>query len=230
MRKALAVLSTVILLAVSIFGINAHSKTKGVVRNVREVKTNLVIDAGHGGIDAGCIGVDGSLEKIINFDIACNLYDFARVCGLNAFMIRDGDYLFYKSGDDTSKSDLYNRMDFIESIYNSTLISIHQNHFENEAERGMQVWYSPNGDKSAKLADNILRYTKKNLQPDNERLNKMSDDSYYLLHKASVPSVMVECGFMSNREECSLLNSSDYQKKIAYSILSGFCSYICEEL
>lgn len=92
-------------------------------------------------------------------------------------------------------------MDYINSIDKSTLISIHQNHFDDEKEHGMQIWYSPNDNKSPVLANSILNITKEFLQPDNKRLNKKSDSSYYLLHKAKVPSVMVECGFMSNREE-----------------------------
>ncbi|MGN1202782.1 MAG: N-acetylmuramoyl-L-alanine amidase, partial [Eubacterium sp.] len=95
---------------------------------------------------------------------------------------------------------------------------------------GMQVWYSPNDDKSKIIADNILNITKSNLQPDNTRLNKKSDSSYYLLYKAQVPSVMVECGFMSNSEENQKLQDSKYQKQLAYSIMLGFSEYLVEEL
>ena len=158
------------------------------------------------------------------------LYDFAMVSGISSFLVRDGDYLVYSDNDDKSRSDLYNRMDYINSIENSSLISIHQNHFQDNSEWGMQIWYSPNDDKSKIMADNILEITKSNLQSDNTRLNKKSDSSYYLLYKAQVPSIMVECGFMSNSDENKKLQDNKYQKQLAYSIMLGFSEYITEEL
>lgn len=191
--------------------------------------SNLVIDAGHGGIDAGTIGIDGTAEKGINLSIAKKLFDFASVTGIKCFLVRDGDYLVYNPGDDKKRSDLYNRMEYINSIPNANLISIHQNHFENEKEWGTQIWYSPNDDVSKSLADSILKITKDNLQKDNTRENKASDNSYYLLYKAKVPSVMVECGFMSNAEENSKLQDNTYQNRMAYSIMLGYSDFISEE-
>lgn len=231
MKRISAVIMTLVLLFLSIFAVERiYDKTLETSSNIVSKRINLVIDAGHGGRDNGTSGVDDTPEKGINLDIALSLYDFACVSGINTYLTRDGDYQVYSENDDTSRSDLYNRMDFINSISNATLISIHQNHFEDVSEWGMQVWFSPNGNLSKSLADNILNITKDYLQPDNERNNKMSDDSYYLLYKAKVPSVMVECGFMSNEKENELLKNDDYQKKIAYSILLGTQKYICEEL
>lgn len=200
--------------------INSGAKNKSV---------NLVIDAGHGGIDAGTIGVNGEDEKSVNLDIAKKLYDFTSVTGISSYLVRDGDYLVYNDGDDKSRSDLYNRFDYVNSIHNSVLISIHQNHFENEAEWGTQIWYSPNDDSSQVLADRILTIVKDNLQKENRRENKKSDNSYYLLYKAKVPSVMVECGFMSNINENNKLQDNTYKNKMAYSIMLGFVDYNTKE-
>lgn len=231
MKKSTVIILTVIFTFCSCLCINTALKHKQTVNNQQNLsRINLVIDAGHGGIDAGTIGVDGTKEKDINLNIALKLYDFARVSGVNATLIRNGDYEYYRNSDDRKRSDLYNRMDYINSVHNSTLISIHQNHFENEKEHGMQIWYSPNDDKSPILADSILNITKKFLQNDNKRLNKKSGSAYYLLHKAKVPSVMVECGFMSNIKENSDLQNNDYQNKLAYLIMLGLNIYITEEL
>lgn len=231
MNKGTIILFTVIFTFCSCVGINACFKNSSTVNNsAQNSRINLVIDAGHGGIDAGTIGVDGAKEKDINLNIALKLYDFVRISGVNASLIRNGDYLFYKKNDNQKRSDLYNRLDYVNSINNSTLISIHQNHFENEKENGMQIWFSPNDDKSPILADSILNITKKFLQHDNKRFNKKSDCAYYLLHKATVQSVMVECGFMSNTEENSNLQKEIYQNKLAYLIMLGLNEYITEEL
>ena len=231
MKKVLIILLTVVFTFVSCLGINyILYDVVQISSNATHNRVNLVIDAGHGGLDAGTIGIDGTKEKDINLCIALILYDFAMVSGIPCFLVRDGDYLVYGETDDKSRSDLYNRLDYINSIDNSILISIHQNHFEDEKECGMQVWYSPNDEKSKIIADNILNVTKANLQSDNTRLNKRSDSSYYLLYKAQAPSVMVECGFMSNSEENEKLKNTRYQKQIAYSILLGFSQFLAEEL
>ena len=231
MKKALVIIFTLVFTFVTCIGINYFMEDVVETNSsMNHNRVNLVIDAGHGGIDVGTIGVDNANEKDINLSIALILYDFTMVSGIPSFLIRDGDYLVYGENDDKSRSDLYNRMDYINSIQNSTLISIHQNHFEDSSEWGMQVWYSPNDDASKIIADNILKITKSNLQSDNTRLNKRSDSSYYLLYKAQVPSVMVECGFMSNDEENKKLQEDKYQKQLAYSIMLGFSEYLTEEL
>lgn len=231
MKKVLVIIFTFVFTFVTCVGINYMMRdVVDISSNISSNRVNLVIDAGHGGIDAGTIGVDNANEKDINLSIALMLYDFAMVSGISSFLVRDGDYLVYSDNDDKSRSDLYNRMDYINSIENSSLISIHQNHFQDSSEWGMQIWYSPNDDKSKIMADNILEITKSNLQSDNTRLNKKSDSSYYLLYKAQVPSIMVECGFMSNSEENKKLQDNKYQKQLAYSIMLGFSEYITEEL
>lgn len=226
MKKALMILFSGFLLIAVCINISykiddVMVKTVG-INNIQTKKT-VIIDPGHGGIDVGTVGIDGSLEKNINLSISLDLYDFLMVSGINTVLTRDGDYEMYKAGEQRTKSDLYNRMDYINSVPNSILISIHQNHFENEAEWGTQVWYSPNDEISPTLADKILQSVKKNIQPENKRENKVSDNSYYILYKAQKPSVMVECGFVSNENENKRLQDKEYQRDMAYSILVGIC-------
>lgn len=196
------------------------------VNNTINQQITYVIDAGHGGKDCGTVGIDGALEKNINLSIATILYDFLNACGINAILIRNGDYEIYKEGEGRTRSDLYNRLDFVNSIDNSRLISIHQNHFENEEEHGCQIWYSANTDTSKIMADSILKAINENTQKDNKRQNKASDNSYYILYKATVPSIMIECGFMSNYEENKNLQDTEYQTNIAFSVLEGICEEI----
>ncbi|MDY5376704.1 MAG: N-acetylmuramoyl-L-alanine amidase [Eubacterium coprostanoligenes] len=229
MKKALMILFSGFLLIAVCINISykiddVMVKTVG-INNIQTKKT-VIIDPGHGGIDVGTVGIDGSLEKNINLSISLDLYDFLMVSGINTVLTRDGDYEMYRAGEQRTKSDLYNRMDYINSVPNSILISIHQNHFENEAEWGTQVWYSPNDEISPTLADKILQSVKKNIQPENKRENKVSDNSYYILYKAQKPSVMVECGFLSNENENKRLQDKEYQRDMAYSILVGICEEV----
>ena len=224
-RMLLIILSLIIVVSGCSF-IRYYEQREAVSKTDYSSRYTVVIDAGHGGKDDGTHGVDGYPEKNINLAIALALYDFLSVCGINCVLIRNGDYEFYKAGEKRIKSDLYNRLDFINSIDNSVLISIHQNHFEDEAQWGTQIWYSANTEESKLMADSILETVKSLIQPENKRSNKESDSSYYLLYKASVPSVMVECGFMSNKKENSLLKQDEYQRDMAFCIMSGVCDMV----
>ncbi len=230
MKRVLIILIVFVFTFASCFGINALlEKTNAVHSNYIKSKYNIVLDAGHGGKDAGTSAADGTAEKDINLGIVLNLYDFLMFCGVNTYAIRNDDSEYYPSGSDKNRSDLYNRLDYVNSIDNSILVSIHQNHFEDTSEWGMQVWYTANEQSSEFLANSILSITKLFLQPENQRLNKVSDSSYYILYKASVPSVMVECGFMSNVEENNKLKDDSYQKQLAYTITMGINTYMNNE-
>ena len=231
MRRTLIIAIVFTLTFVSCFGINALlEKTNAVHSNYIKSKYSIVLDAGHGGKDGGTISADGTPEKEINLAIVLDLYDFLTFCGINCYMIRSTDEEYYPKGSDTGRSDLYNRLDYVKGIDNSILVSIHQNHFEDSSEWGMQVWYTANVESSALLADDILNISKQFLQPDNKRMNKVSDSSYYILYKASVPSVMVECGFMSNQKENDRLKSDEYQKQLAYAITMGINQYLYKDI
>lgn len=230
MKRALIILIVFVFTFISCFGINALlEKSNAVHSQYIKSKYNIVLDAGHGGKDAGTSAADGTAEKEINLGIVLNLYDFLMFCGVNCYTIRNDDTEYYPSGTNKNRSDLYNRLDFVNSIDNAVLVSIHQNHFSDTSEWGMQVWYTANELSSEFLANSILSITKLFLQPENQRLNKVSDSSYYILYNATVPSVMVECGFMSNPQENENLKNDDYQKQLAYTITMGINTYINNE-
>lgn len=222
MKKSLLIIFVSIFTFVSCFYLNMlYYKDKAVSGNPSASRFTIVIDAGHGGKDVGTVGVDGTNEKDINLSVSLMLFDYLMVSGISAQMTRYGDYEVYEDGEERTKSDLYNRLDFINSVNNSILVSVHQNHFEDEKEWGTQIWYSANTPESKDMADSILSVVKKYIQPENKRENKASGSSYYLLYKATVPSIMVECGFMSNKRENELLKKNEYQSKFAYAILLG---------
>lgn len=227
MKKLLLVLFSLVLVIIPfITRISNDSSETDAAKLHRHSKYTVVIDAGHGGKDAGTIGIDGTMEKGINLSIALTLYDYLRVCGIDAVLVRNGDFEIYGEREIRDHSDLYNRLDFVNSIENSMLISIHQNHFENEREWGCQIWYSPNDESSKVIADKALSSVKELLQPTNQRENKVSGSDYYILYKASVPSIMIECGFMSNAKENELLKTPDYQKNFAFAVTAGICGEV----
>ena len=118
-------------------------------------------------------------------------------------------------------SDLQNRVAFVNQHDHAVLISIHQNSLPSVPfVHGAQVFYNtkPNGKELAEYIQTALNI---GINADNEKHTRQIDDSIYLMKHSNVPSVLVECGFLSNAAETAFLKQSKYQSKIAASILSG---------
>lgn len=188
----------------------------------------IVIDAGHGGEDGGAVSESGVLEKDINLSIANDTSALFYLLGFDVTQTRKTD-IALDNGEDTIRkrkvSDMKKRLEIFNSSKENTIISIHQNKFSESKYHGTQIFYSPNNPKSKQLADSIKYSVKSLLQPDNERECKKADSGIYLLKNTNNPAVIVECGFISNGEECKNLLDSQYQKQMAYSITAGFLSY-----
>ena len=189
---------------------------------------HIVIDAGHGGEDGGAVSGDGVPEKESNLAIAHDTNDLLTFFGFDTEMTRTSDADLSTDGENTKQrknSDMKNRLKIFNSSGNNAVISIHQNKFSDTSSRGTQVFYSPNNDRSLLLADAIKFSVKSQLQPDNERLSKPAGSGIYLLKNATQPAVIVECGFLSNREECEKLKTAEYQRQMAFAITTGFLDY-----
>ena len=195
----------------------------------KSAKPVIVIDAGHGGEDGGA-SANGLLEKDINLSISLKLRDMLTVSGYKVVMTRDSDVSVYDSAAGTTRqrkvSDLKNRVEVINGSKNNILVSIHQNKFEQSQYFGTQMFYSKNNPKSAVLAEELRKSVTGFLQPDNKRELKQADSNIYILDKAEVPAVIVECGFLSNEEEAKKLADDSYQQKMAFSIYSGIMGYM----
>ena len=188
----------------------------------------VILDAGHGGEDGGAVSADGTSEKAINLSIAQKTNDLLRLFGFETQMTRTDDNDISEEGDtirERKLSDMKKRLSIFNSSADNTIISIHQNKFSNTTSHGTQVFYSPNNDNSSALAESIHCSVKAQLQPDNERKCKPSDDGIYLLKNTTQPAVIVECGFLSNREECARLADEGYQKQMSFALTTGFLDY-----
>lgn len=194
----------------------------------------IIIDAGHGGEDGGAIGIDGTIEKNLNLEIALKLNDVLSVMGYETRMVRISDISIYNGNPKTLRekkvSDIRNRTAIMEEYENCLYISIHQNKYEDSSIWGALTFYSPNDEQSKKLAQFIQSSIATELQPENKRQIKQSGTSIYVLYNATKPAVMVECGFISNTNELSQLKTEEYQLKMAFSIMSGIINYNISEV
>ncbi|MBQ1546511.1 MAG: N-acetylmuramoyl-L-alanine amidase [Clostridia bacterium] len=188
----------------------------------------VLIDPGHGAEDGGAESEDGVIEKDVNLSIALMLRDYLELSGCKVIMTRDDDEI--PGQGETLKDKLHD--DFVSrlSMFNDSdvdiVVSIHQNKFTDPQYSGAQVFYSPNDPNSEHLAVCVRRAFRGLLQPDNDRDIVKAGSNIYLLNNCNKPSILVECGFLSNPEEAHLLASEDYQRQAAFAIGCGIIEYL----
>ena len=190
----------------------------------------VVIDAGHGGIDGGA-SANGSLEKNINLSIAKYLKSYLEQSGAKVVMTRETDKTLGENETTVKgkkRADLKERKRMVNDTAPDVFVSIHQNFFEESKYKGAQVFYETNNINSFKLAGIVQESLKNNLDKSNERQCAEIAKGKILFRDLKVPSILVECGFLSNREEAELLKTKEYQQKVAYAIFLGISQYFCQ--
>jgi N-acetylmuramoyl-L-alanine amidase len=210
------------------FAAAAHESNRKTDASGRANKT-VIIDPGHGEPDGGAIGVDGVIEKNINLSISLKLKSLFQIAGFSVIMTRQDDNAIYDKGSNTIRkkkiTDLRNRLAIINSHPNAVLISIHQNIYSSSQKSGSLVLYSPNNTDSKHLAQSIQSGIQNMLQPQNTREVRQAQKNLFLLYHAKSPAVMVECGFLSNPDECKLLQDDTYQNQMAFSVFCGVLQF-----
>lgn len=192
----------------------------------------IMIDPGHGGIDPGAVGRTGVLEDEINLKIAFKLRKLIEQFGGVGLMIREDDSGLYSEGKsrirDMKNEDLRERHRIINESGADILISIHLNFFPQSQYYGAQCFYNKGDEEGKKLAELIQAELVDVIKNNNTRKAK-SIDSVYILKNNKMPSVLIECGFLSNHEEERLLQNDNYQEKLAWAIFMGVMKYFEEK-
>ncbi len=184
----------------------------------------VVIDAGHGGEDGGASSASGVVEKDVNLAVALALRDLLEANGIPTVMTRTQDILLYDRAANykghKKSLDLAARRVIADSVENCILVSIHMNAYPDPQYSGLQVWYSPAHPDSQALAEGVQTAARQ-LMPSNNRRIKAAGSSIYLLHHATYPAILVECGFLSNPAEAERLADPVYRQAVAFVIFSA---------
>lgn len=186
----------------------------------------IVIDAGHGGADPGSIGYKSKIkESVLNLKLSKMLKEKLEGSGINVVMTRKTeDSLAEGSGGKSfKKEDMALRKEIIKNVRPNMVISIHQNSYTNHSLRGAQVFYDKTSEISKQIAESIQEEFMKTLDHSNK---SVSPGDYFMLKCTYAPSVIVECGFLSNEEEEKLLLNDEYQEKIVDSIYLGIIKFL----
>lgn len=185
----------------------------------------IVIDAGHGGIDAGVSGVNTNVkESDINLAIAKQLKSYFSEAGFTVIMTRNtngGLYGLPTSG--FKKRDMQKRKQIIDECAADMVISIHQNSCPLESRRGSQIFFNPESECGKELAV-CIQQSLNGMEECVRKSSALAGD-YFMLKCTKNPSVIVECGFLTNTEDEKLLSTTTYQKSVAYAIFKGAVSY-----
>lgn len=184
-----------------------------------------VVDPGHGGEDGGAVSITGVPESQINLAIAKRLDVLLGFYGKNCYLMREEDISLHDPEAQTLRekkvSDLHNRAETVQALEGAVLVSIHQNMFPQSRYHGSQVFYAPTQGSQA-LAEAFQTALQTNLQPDNSRQAKPIGDNVYLMNHVDCTAVLVECGFLSNPEEETMLRQEEYQTKLA-AVAASVC-------
>lgn len=185
----------------------------------------LILDAGHGGEDGGASSASGSKESDINLNIVLKTEALMAFLGVETKLTRAEDISIHSGGASTIRekkvSDLKNRVAIVEGTTNAMFISVHQNHFTDPRYSGAQVFYNE-GDASRQWGEGTQELLRQVVSPGNNRDAKPVPNGIYLFEHISCPAILVECGFLSNGEEASLLLTDTYQRKISVALAGAY--------
>lgn len=179
----------------------------------------IVIDPGHGGEDPGKVGVNEVLEKDLNLVIAKKVQNLLKDTDIKIVMTREDDDV-----PTAKKKDLEQRIELINKTDPNLVVCIHQNSYTSPSIKGAQVfYYTPS--KEGKEAASIVQEELRELDATNKRVIK-ANDTYYMLKYSKPPTIIVECGFLTNPEEAEKLTKEEYQDELAFAICEGIIKWL----
>lgn len=190
--------------------------------NVKAQKEIVVIDAGHGGDDPGKVGINNALEKDINLQIAEKVKTHLEKNGIEVVMTREDDVM-----EETKLEDMKKRVALINKTKPKITVSIHQNSYSDSGIKGAQVFYYTDSEIS-KEAAMLMQEEFRKIDSENTRQIKSNGD-FYMLKKTEVPTIIVECGFLSNPGEAEKLVSDEYQEDMAEAICRGIMTWLAQK-
>lgn len=223
-RKNFVIISVflvTILAFVFCFGVLAIRPTVEIPNKIR-----IVLDAGHGGIDGGVSGVNTLVkESDLNLIIVKKIEKYLISSGFSVVLTRSSDAGLYGiATKNRKKKDMQRRSEIINKVKPSLVVSVHMNQYSLSTRRGAQVFYKKSDESGKKLA-NCIQNSFNNMENSSRECSALVGD-YYILNCSQYPSIIAECGFLSNPEDEALLITEEYQEEIAYAIFKGIVEYL----
>ena len=229
-KKRIMIVASIIMVALFVFAIQTNTKNTNVVQTVALPVSNkvIVLDAGHGKPDEGAQSSTGTTEAETNLKIALKVQSLLEQSGATVILTRSDDEAIYDLDSKTLKqkkiSDIHNRVKIGNEAQADIFVSIHLNKIPQEQYWGWQCFYKEGNEQSIKLAKSLQENLNESIQKENKRV-AMKLENVYIMKHVEIPISIVECGFLSNKEEEKLLLEDSYQDKLAWGIYNGIIDY-----
>ena len=229
--KKQSVIFTIWVCLLLILTVSATTLAVAVERS-KPKKLRVVVDAGHGGPDGGVVGItSGVKESEINLEIAFLLGEFLSSAGVEVVYTRTTDGLVSDDVDAATmkQKDMAARKKIIDKSDAALVVSVHQNFYPAKYRRGSQVFFAEHSEEGKKLAAFVQKPLNENVNSETvgRSFSPLAGD-YYIVNCTELPSVIVECGFLSSPEDEKLLLSFDFRRKIAYNVCCGILNYLSD--
>ncbi len=220
------IIISVLVLTIITFVFCSAALKNGSALSLTEPKIKVVLDAGHGGVDGGVSGVKtGVKESELNLIIVKKIQKYLVDSGFDVVLTRSTDAGLYGiATKNLKKKDMLKRKEIIEKAEPSLVVSIHLNKYALSSRRGAQVFYKEGCERGKILAQSVQQAL--NELPESTRDFSALKGDYYILNCTNYPSIIAECGFLSNPEEEALLITSEYQDAVSYTIFKGIVTYL----
>jgi len=227
-RKNLIIVSVLIITAIT-FALCFGALSVKSIGNYDKGAVKVVLDAGHGGIDGGVVGINTKVkESELNLKVVKKLEKYLVNAEIAVILTRETDAgLYGVATSNLKKKDMQKRREIILNADPTLVISVHMNKYSVSTRRGAQVFYKPS-DEEGKLLANSIQDSFNGMKEATRPFSALTGD-YYILNCSDYPSVICECGFLSNPEDEALLITDEYQDKIAYAIFKGIINYLAGE-
>ena len=204
MRRKLVFIAIGIIVVISYFAFS--NQTKSVYK--------IVLDPGHGGEDVGAIGASGLYEKDFTLNQTLKVMKLLEEDErIEVYLTRDDDHYI-------SQKSRY-RSTFANDLKADLFVSIHGNAFTDNKATGTETFYYRR--KSRSLARVIHKHLVEATGFDDREVQK---ENFYVIKDTKMPAVLLEIGFLSNREEESLMFTEQFQEQVAEAIVAGIEEYL----
>jgi len=186
----------------------------------------VVLDAGHGGIDQGCVGVSGSLEADLNLDVTLRLKEALEARSVACVLTREDESVFFDENDSRTHKgqDMAHRAEIIQNSDADAVVSIHMNVFQDASVNGPQVFYKTDDQTSRALAHTVQEALAGIPEVEKRRTEQSGD--LYILNASPCPAILIECAFLSNPREDELMQSESYRQTLADTIADSLLLWL----
>ena len=238
-KKRITLILCMVLVSLYAFSFKIANNTENIISEDKIAETVatpvsnkvVIVDAGHGTPDEGAESSNGTTEAQLNLKIALKLQTLLEQSGCTVLLTRSDENSIYDSGADTIRekkvSDIHNRVKLGNESSADVFVSIHMNKIEEQQYDGWQTFYKTGNEDSKLLATCVQKNLNEAIQKENNR-TPSSLNSVYIMKYVEIPITIVECGFLSNPEEERLLQTDEYQDKLAWGIYNGISDYFYE--